>query len=254
MCPFKAVYPGLLVFPQHENPPSSPEPTGSFLQAWVWKLRQQIITELVFLTIERINLLQQLRQFGGSFLGDGGTGVWHWSPACAALPGEVSLLKAQHLSTVKGCLVHAQLGPAPAGATGLQGGHYPSSQPIGLSGKSKRFFLSQIFGPTSFSPYRLPPESFHSCMQEWGEFRVQRWLQDFLSVPAVRAGINPRGGDSKMPAGNVDPELPGAQVKGRSFGCAASQQDHSLIATPEVQMCHCAIRAEEWPQNSSSSW
>lgn len=42
-----------------------------------------------------------------------------------------------------------------------------------------------------------------------------------------------------MPAENVDPELPGAQVKGRSFGCAASQQDHSLIATPEVQMCHC---------------
>lgn len=57
-----------------------------------------------------------------------------------------------------------------------------------------------------------------------------------------------------MPAGNVDPELPGAQVKGRSFGCAASQQNHRLIATPEVQMCHCAIRAEEWPQNSSSSW
>lgn len=155
MCPFKAVYPGLLVFPQHENPPSSPEPTGSFLQAWVWKLRQQIITELVFLTIERINLLQQLRQFGGSFLGDGGTGVWHWSPACATLPGEVSLLKAQHLSTVKGCLVHAQLGPAPAGATGLQGGHYPSSQPIGLSGKSKRFFY-----PTSLDLPPLAPTGF----------------------------------------------------------------------------------------------
>lgn len=26
MCPFKAVYPGLVIFSQHEIPPSSPEP------------------------------------------------------------------------------------------------------------------------------------------------------------------------------------------------------------------------------------
>lgn len=40
---------------------------------------------------------------------------------------------------------------------------------------------------------------------------MQRWLQDFLRAPAVRAGISPRGGDSKMPGSNVGPELPGDQ-------------------------------------------
>lgn len=85
-------------------------------------------------------------------------------------------------------------------------------------------------------------------------------VQDFLCAPA---GVSPRGGGSKMLGGNVDPELPGNQeqsskVKGRRFGCAGSQQDHSLIATPKMQMCyyycHQSRGAEKWPQNSSSTW
>lgn len=134
------------------------------------------------------------------------------SPSCAV--GQCLFLqvisRAQHLSTVEGCLVHAQLGPASAGAIGHQGGHYPSPQTVRLSGKNKRF-LSQAFGPTSFRPYTLPPQSFHFCMQEWGEFSVQRWPQDFLCALTVRAGRSPRGGDSKMPGRNVGPELPGDQ-------------------------------------------
>lgn len=183
----------------------------SSLHAWVWKLRQQIITGLLFLPkVERILLLQQLRPFPLVALSSGLVGQVCGPGAhpVPALPGKGPLLQlileTQHPKQVKGCLVQAQLGPA------LQGGHHPSPQTTALSGKSKRF-LSQAFGPPSFHPYRLPPQSFHFCLQEWGEFSVQRWLQDFLCAPAVRAGIGPRGGDSKMPGGNVDPELPGDQ-------------------------------------------